>query len=58
MKRKLFTAFSLTVLAVLGSYLFAQAARERTALRLERVQVGLAALRQKVVARLGAEAWP
>ena len=46
------------VLAVLGSYLFAQAARERTALRLERVQVGLAALRQKVVARLGAEAWP
>ncbi|TMB44752.1 MAG: LPS export ABC transporter permease LptF [Deltaproteobacteria bacterium] len=44
------------VLAALGSYLFAQAARERTAMRLERVQVGLAALRQKVVARLGAEA--
>ena len=44
------------VLALLGGYLFAQAARERTAVGLERMQLGLARLRQKVVARLGAEA--
>jgi len=46
------------VLAALGTYLFAQAARERSAAGLERMQIGLAALRQKLVARLGAEAWP
>jgi len=44
------------VLALLGGYLFAQAARERTAVGLERMQLGLVRLRQKVVARLGAEA--
>jgi len=46
------------VLATLGTYLFAQAARERTATGLARLQLGLAVLRQKLVARLGAEAWP
>jgi lipopolysaccharide export system permease protein len=44
--------------AALGSYLFVQAARERTVRQLERLQSAIALLRGKLLARLGAEATP
>jgi len=43
---------------VLGVFLFARAARERTLVRLERMQSALAALRARLLGRLGAEASP
>jgi hypothetical protein len=46
------------VFAVLGVWLFAQAARERTVTQLERLQNAAAALREKLVGRLGAEPVP
>jgi len=46
------------IFAVLGAFLFARAARERTLVRLERMQSALAALRARLLGRLGAEASP
>jgi len=46
------------VFAALGAYLFERAARERTLDQLERLQSGLAALRDWLLGRLGAEAAP
>jgi lipopolysaccharide export system permease protein len=46
------------IFAVLGVFLFARAARERTLVRLERMQSSLAALRARLLGRLGAEASP
>jgi len=46
------------VFAALGVYLFERAARERTLDQLERLQSGLAALRDWLLGRLGAEAAP
>jgi hypothetical protein len=46
------------VFAVLGVWLFGQAARERTVTQLERLQNALAAVREKVIGRLGAESVP
>ena len=43
------------VFAVLGVWLFGQAARERTVTQLERLQNAAAVLREKLVGRLGAE---
>jgi lipopolysaccharide export system permease protein len=44
--------------ALLGAYLFIQAARERTLTQLERLQGGIAVLRARLLARLGSEASP
>jgi lipopolysaccharide export system permease protein len=44
------------VFAVLGAYLFVQAARERTLTQLDRLQAGVAALRGKLLGWLEAEA--
>jgi lipopolysaccharide export system permease protein len=46
------------VFAVLGGYLFAQAARERTLEQFERMRELVGTLRTKLLARLGAEASP
>jgi lipopolysaccharide export system permease protein len=46
------------VFAVLGGYLFAQAARERTLEQLERMRELVGTLRTKLLTRLGAEASP
>jgi lipopolysaccharide export system permease protein len=46
------------IFAVLGVFLFARAARERTLVRLERIQIALAALRARLLGRLGAVASP
>ncbi len=46
------------IFAVLGVFLFARAARERTLVRLERMQIALAALRARLLGRLGAVASP
>jgi hypothetical protein len=43
------------VFAVLGVWLFGQAARERTVTLLERLQSAAALLRDKIIGRLGAE---
>jgi hypothetical protein len=44
--------------AALGMYLVRMSARERTSARLETVQLRAAALRDRLLARLGAEASP
>src|SRR5205823_10412385 len=46
------------IYAAVGVYLFERAARERTLDQLERLQSGLAALRDRLLGRLGAEAAP
>lgn len=46
------------VLAALGVYLFRQASRERAVVPLERLQAAIAALRDRLVARIGAEPAP
>jgi lipopolysaccharide export system permease protein len=46
------------IFAALGMYLFRMSARERTSARLETVQTRAAALRARLLARLGAEASP
>jgi lipopolysaccharide export system permease protein len=46
------------VFAALGTYLFVQAARERTLAQLERLQAAIGALRARVLGRLGAEVSP
>ncbi len=46
------------IFGVLGVFLFARAARERTLVRLERMQIALAALRARLLGRLGAVASP
>ena len=46
------------IFGVLGVFLFARAARERTLVRLERMQIALAALRARLLGSLGAEASP
>jgi len=44
------------VFAVVGTYLFVQAGRERSGARLERMQTAASAFRDRLVARLGVEA--
>jgi len=46
------------IFGVLGVFIFARAARERTLVRLERMQIALAALRARLLGSLGAEASP
>jgi lipopolysaccharide export system permease protein len=46
------------IFATAGVWLFERAARERTLVQLERLQSGLAALRDRLLGRLGAEAAP